>query len=144
MPLVGLAASFPWIENDEKIEYAVNQRFLDELDYVDELDEEELDEPLVTIVEENQQEEKEALWGEIKNMDGSWKPDFLQGVTSSRLSIVAKKEEGIPLVHENDIHRYYINPYIETAVINENIAQIDKGFIVTESNNLSGTKVCFI
>ncbi len=131
IPLVGLAASFPWIENDEKIEYAVNQRFLEELDYVEELDEEELDEPIVAVVEENQKEEKEALWGDIKKIDGSWKPDFLQGVKSSKLSIVPIKEKGIPFVKEKDIHRYSINPYIETGVIDENAALVDKGFIVT-------------
>ncbi|MFN1215643.1 Z1 domain-containing protein [Chryseobacterium kwangjuense] len=131
MPLVGLATSFPWIENDEKIEYAVNQRFLEELDYIEELDEEELDEPLVAIIEENKQEEKEALWGEIKKIDAYWKPDTLQGVTSSKLSIISIKEKGTPLVQEDDIHRYYINPYIETGIIDKNVALIDKGFIVT-------------
>jgi hypothetical protein len=132
MPLVGLAASFPWIENDEKIEYAVNQRFLEELDYVEELDEEELEEPLIAVVEENQQEAKEALWGEIKKINAKWKPDFLQGVTEGKLSTISLKEsKGTPLVHEEDIYRYYINPYIEKGIIDKGVALTDKGFIVT-------------
>lgn len=130
-PLVGLAASFPWIENDEKIEYAVNQRFLEDLDYGEELDEEELDEPLLSVAEENQQEEKEALFEEIINIKGDWNPDFLQGITASKLSTFSLKESKVfPLVHEEDIHRYCMNPYIEKGV-KEGVALIDKGFIVT-------------
>jgi hypothetical protein len=37
-PIFGFAISFPEIENDEKIEYAVNQQFISEFDYPDELD----------------------------------------------------------------------------------------------------------
>lgn len=37
-PVVGLALSFPWLENDKKIEYAVNQQFIQQLNYPDEMD----------------------------------------------------------------------------------------------------------
>jgi hypothetical protein len=37
-PIIGVAVSFPAIEHDEKIEYAVNEQFLNEYDYPDELD----------------------------------------------------------------------------------------------------------
>jgi len=37
-PIIGIALSFPEIENDEKIEYAVNEQFIKEFDYPDELD----------------------------------------------------------------------------------------------------------
>lgn len=37
-PIIGLAISFPQIENDTKIEYAVNEQFISEYDYPDELD----------------------------------------------------------------------------------------------------------
>jgi len=40
VPVIGIAISFPENENDEKIEYAVNEQFLTELDYPDELDNE--------------------------------------------------------------------------------------------------------
>jgi tetratricopeptide (TPR) repeat protein len=40
VPVVGFAISFPNIENDEKVEYAVNEQFIKELDYPDELDNE--------------------------------------------------------------------------------------------------------
>jgi len=38
VPIIGIAVSFPEIENDEKIEYAVNEQFKKEYDYPDELD----------------------------------------------------------------------------------------------------------
>ncbi|WP_295101063.1 Z1 domain-containing protein [uncultured Candidatus Kuenenia sp.] len=38
MPIIGIAISFPEIENDEKIEYAVNEQFRKEYEYPDELD----------------------------------------------------------------------------------------------------------
>ena len=42
-PIIGIAISFPEIENDEKIEYAVNQQFkTKDLDYDDELDQNDL------------------------------------------------------------------------------------------------------
>jgi len=37
-PIIGIAVSFPEIENDEKIEYAVNELFRKEYEYPDELD----------------------------------------------------------------------------------------------------------
>lgn len=37
-PVTGLALSFPWLENDKKIEYAVNQQFIQQLNYPDEMD----------------------------------------------------------------------------------------------------------
>jgi hypothetical protein len=41
IPIIGIAISFPEIDNDVKIEYAVNQQFIKEYDYPDELDESE-------------------------------------------------------------------------------------------------------
>lgn len=38
VPVIGIAISFPEIENDEKIEYAVNEQFRKEYEYPDELD----------------------------------------------------------------------------------------------------------
>jgi len=38
VPIIGIAVSFPEIENDEKIEYAVNEQFRKEYEYPDELD----------------------------------------------------------------------------------------------------------
>lgn len=40
-PIIGIAISFPEIEDDEKIEYAVNEQFNMEYDYPDELDKDE-------------------------------------------------------------------------------------------------------
>ncbi len=37
-PIIGIALSFPEINNDEKIEYAVNEQFIKEFDYPDEFD----------------------------------------------------------------------------------------------------------
>lgn len=42
-PIIGLALSFPEIENDEKVEYAVNEQFIKEFDYPEELDQTDLD-----------------------------------------------------------------------------------------------------
>lgn len=41
IPIIGIAISFPEIENDEKIEYAVNEQFRKEYEYPDELDQQE-------------------------------------------------------------------------------------------------------
>ena len=41
VPVVGFAISFPNIENDEKVEYAVNEQFISEYDYEDSFDTEE-------------------------------------------------------------------------------------------------------
>lgn len=38
VPIIGIAISFPEIENDEKIEYAVNEQFRKEYEYPEELD----------------------------------------------------------------------------------------------------------
>lgn len=38
VPVIGIAVSFPEIENDEKIEYAVNEQFRKEYEYPEELD----------------------------------------------------------------------------------------------------------
>lgn len=38
VPIIGIAISFPEIENDEKIEYAVNAQFIKEFEYPEELD----------------------------------------------------------------------------------------------------------
>ena len=38
LPIMGIAISFPEIDNDEKIEYAVNSQFIKEYDYPEELD----------------------------------------------------------------------------------------------------------
>jgi hypothetical protein len=38
VPIIGIAISFPEIENDEKIEYAVNEQFKKEYEYPEELD----------------------------------------------------------------------------------------------------------
>jgi hypothetical protein len=40
VPVIGIAVSFPEIENDEKIEYAVNEQFRKEYEYPEELDKE--------------------------------------------------------------------------------------------------------
>ncbi|HCY77496.1 MAG TPA: endonuclease [Ignavibacteriales bacterium] len=38
VPIIGIAISFPEIYNDEKVEYAVNQQFIKEFEYPEELD----------------------------------------------------------------------------------------------------------
>lgn len=42
-PIIGIAISFPEIENDEKVEYAVNEQFIKEFDYPEELDQTDLE-----------------------------------------------------------------------------------------------------
>lgn len=42
VPVIGIAISFPEIENDEKIEYAVNEQFRKEYEYPEEFDQNEL------------------------------------------------------------------------------------------------------
>lgn len=41
-PIIGIAISFPEIENDEKVEYAVNEQFRKEYEYPDEFDQNDL------------------------------------------------------------------------------------------------------
>jgi hypothetical protein len=42
LPIIGIAISFPEIENDEKVEYAVNEQFRKEYEYPEELDQTDL------------------------------------------------------------------------------------------------------
>lgn len=44
VPIIGIAVSFPEIDNDEKIEYAVNEQFKKEYEYPEELDQSEINE----------------------------------------------------------------------------------------------------
>jgi hypothetical protein len=57
-PVVGLALSFPWLENDKKIEYAVNQQFVQQLNYPDEMDERDSSEEWT---EENAEDEEQSV-----------------------------------------------------------------------------------
>lgn len=130
VPIVGLAVSFPWIKNDEKIEYAVNEQFLRELNYTDDLDEDELDDPLATAEEENKLEKKEALLRKIKNRsDTKWDPDFLHG--SNILAVASREPGSVPLVGAHNLNRYYINLNSHSWVVNTGSALINKGLIIT-------------
>lgn len=148
IPFVGLAVSFPWIENDIKIEYAVNEQFLKELNYPDELDEEEIEEPLVTEAEEKNIETRENILRRIENK-GNFNTDlflnFRNGVNISysnkfdkdglkAVAVLGEIEGGIPLIRSEDIDRYYIKPYADFQVINA-------GGLIVSSKSIIGPAV---
>lgn len=133
IPFVGLAVSFPWIEKDIKIEYAVNEQFLDEiLDYPDELDEEEIDDPLIAETEEKDSEMKAFLLRTMKdkeNFNKELSTDLQEGIHISyskqynpketKTVAVPKQVEGsFPLIRAEDIDRYYTKPYPDFQVVN--------------------------
>src|SRR5690606_37968669 len=103
IPIVGLAVSFPWMKNARPIEYAVNEQFLKELDYSDELDDQELEEPLIAVEKDNELEQLEVLENRIENrfkeLEGKtqkWKPTFLYG--TNKLKYTEKKPGAIPVI----------------------------------------------
>jgi hypothetical protein len=144
VPIVGLAVSFPWIENDEKIEYAVNEQFLRELNYSEELDEEELDEPQITA-DLKMPEARDSLLRkmEISNrLNANLHLEFLNGNNISYVKQLSPDEErlvavsldvpgSVPLVRAEDINRYFINPYTDFKAVNTESAVLNKDHIIT-------------
>ncbi|MGJ1404478.1 Z1 domain-containing protein [Sphingobacterium siyangense] len=133
IPFVGLAVSFPWIENDIKIEYAVNEQFLDEiLDYPDELDEEDIDDPLIAETEEKDTEMKSFLLRTMKDKENFNKElsiHFQEGINMSyskqynpkeikAVAVPEQVEGSVPLIRAEDVDRYYIKPYPDFQVVN--------------------------
>ena len=103
IPFVGLAVSFPSMKNARPIEYAVNEQFLKELDYSDELDNQELEESLASVEIDNEMEQLEILENRIENkfkeLEGKtqmWKPTFLYG--TNKLKYINKMPEAVPVV----------------------------------------------
>jgi Z1 domain. len=145
IPFVGLALSFPWIEKDEKVEYAVNEQFLKELDYPDELDEEEIDEPLLAEKEESNTEAQSSLRRVIENNgilnknlflkynDGiniSYSKQFIEG--DSRMFAIPDQISGsVPLIRTEDIDRYYTKLYSDFHVVNAGQEQINPKSIIS-------------
>ncbi len=135
IPFVGLALSFPVIDKDVKIEYAVNEQFLKEqLDYPEELDDEEIDEPLQTVEQENEQEKLELLQSKIEQRFNeidreNWKPTFLKGTNVSPITL--SRSGVIPYIKAKDIYRYYINPHTGLWVQNADSIIINKGLVIS-------------
>jgi len=133
IPFVGLAVSFPWIEKDVKIEYAVNEQFLKEvLDYPDELDEEEIDDPLLVETKEKDTEMKSFILRKMKDKENFNKElslDFKEGTSISyskqynvgeikTVAVPEQVEGSVPLIRAEDIDRYYTKPYPDFQVVN--------------------------
>ena len=136
VPIVGLAVSFPWMKNARPIEYAVNEQFLEELDYSDELDVQELEESLTSVEKDNELEQLEILENRIeskfKELEADiqiWKPTFLYG--TSKLNYIDKSPEAIPVIKAKDIRRYYINPYVDLWIENSDHLLINKGLVIS-------------
>jgi len=136
IPIAGLAVSFPWMKNARAIEYAVNEQFLKELEYSEELDEQEFEEPLITVEKDNELEQLEVLENKIENKfkeqeekTQKWKPVFLYG--TDKLNLIDKKAGAVPVIKDKDIHRYYINPYVDSWVENSEHLLINKGLVIS-------------
>ncbi|WP_341832432.1 Z1 domain-containing protein [Sphingobacterium thalpophilum] len=136
IPIVGLAVSFPWMKNARPIEYAVNEQFLKELDYSDELDDQELEEPLIAVEKDNELEQLEVLENRIENkfkeLEGKtqkWNPTFLYG--TNKLNYTEKKPEAVPVIKAKDVQRYYINPYVDSWIENPEHLLINKGLVIS-------------
>jgi hypothetical protein len=136
IPIAGLAISFPWMKNARSIGYAVNEQFLKELDYSDELDNQELDEPLTSVEKDNELEQLEALENKIENKfkeqeekTQKWKPVFLYGI--DKLNLIDKKAGAVPVIKEKDIHRYYINTYVDSWIEDPEHLLINKGLVIS-------------
>ncbi len=145
IPFVGLAVSFPWIKRDVKIEYAVNEQFLKEiLDYPDELDDEEIEDPLVSETEGKDTEMKAFIHREMEDKENFNKElslDFQEGISISysklynegetkTVAVPEQIEGSFPLIRIEDINRYYTSPYPDFHIINaEEVVTKEKGII---------------
>ena len=132
IPFVGLALSFPWIEKDVKIEYAVNERFLDELEYPEELDEDDINDSLTTEKDERDTEIRDMVFKGVENNGTLNKNLFLTFQNGFDISCNEQTGDGntetvilstptpdsIPLIRANDIDRYYTKPYMDFYVVN--------------------------
>lgn len=135
-PIVGLAVSFPWMRNARPSEYAVNEQFLKDLDYSDELDNQELEDPIFTVEKDNELEQLEVLENNIENKfkeqeekSQKWKPTFLHG--TDNLNSIDKKPGAVPVIKDKDVLRYYINPYVDSWIENSENLLINKGLVIS-------------
>ncbi|MDR2011118.1 MAG: Z1 domain-containing protein [Bacteroidales bacterium] len=145
IPFVGLAVSFPWIEKDVRIEYAVNEQFLKELNYPEELDEEDIDVPLTVEKNERNAGLHEAVIRAIENnrkLNNNLFLIYTNGISISyskqinedNTRAVALPEQlpgSVPLIRAEDIGRYTVKPYADFQVVNAGDAQINVKSIVT-------------
>lgn len=170
IPFVGLALSFPWIEKDVKIKYAVNEQFLKEiLDYPDELDEEEIEDPLVSETEEKDNEMKAFILRKMndkENFNKELSLDFLDGVNISyskqynegetkTVAVPEQTETSVPLIRTEDINKYYTKPYPDFQIINASeilikeksiiapVVYIDQKFTLSEGVFVADSN-CFV
>ncbi|HBN6701044.1 TPA: Z1 domain-containing protein [Elizabethkingia anophelis] len=133
VPIIGLAISFPEMEDAFSLEYAVNEQFLKEiLDYPDELDEEDIDDPLIAETEEKGTEMKSFLLRTMKDKENFNKElsiHFQEGINISyskqynpgeikTVAVPEQTEGSVPLIRAEDIDRYYIKPYPDFQVVN--------------------------
>ncbi|WP_170164592.1 Z1 domain-containing protein [Sinomicrobium pectinilyticum] len=133
VPIIGLAISFPEMKDAFSLEYAVNEQFLKEiLDYPDELDEEEIDDPLVAETEEKDSEMKAFLLRRMRdkeNFNKEFSLDFEEGINISyskeynvgetkTVAVLEPTEDSVPLIRAEDINRYYTKPYPDFQVVN--------------------------
>lgn len=147
IPLVGIAISFPLIEGDKKVEYAVNEQFLKDLNYAEELDDEELEDNRDIKNADRSQEEKEALRRKMETVHRLNPSINLAFKKGSNVSYVRQLEENenkfvafssdspgyIPLVQMGDINRYYINPNPDFRVVNAGEALLERDTIITSA-----------
>jgi hypothetical protein len=87
-PIVGLALSFPWLENDKKIEYAVNQQFIQQLNYPEEMDELDTGDEWSEEKSEEQEQSVSNILLEMEtgpNFDIKDKIEFLYGIPENEV-----------------------------------------------------------
>lgn len=156
VPIIGLALSFPEIENEKKVPYAVNQVFQEQLyDYPEDLDMDDL-EPDEEDNENNNSNRQAAPLSEItfRNLiENSYQnvlneTDFSSGIVpfypkidnikeelESQVNLVTAPEyvEGhiaVPFYSEKDVQQFYLNKATQVIVNLEQDLLEQKGCIV--------------
>jgi hypothetical protein len=149
VPIVGLALSFPQIENDEKVIYAVNEVFKDELyDYPDELDNEALDneeeeegmkikterifklsaETFVDMIENNRHTKLD-----VSEFRSGIVPRYKERIEEPQLEELSNLivdifvEGSMPFYSEGDIQQFYLNEQVSQYVLNPEPKGIAEG-----------------
>ncbi|NIG54670.1 Z1 domain-containing protein [Chitinophaga sp. Cy-1792] len=146
VPLAGLAISFPQIIKDVPIEYAVNEQFLKELDYPEELDERDVEDDGI-ISDDKQYTTKESLDSFLENKGGVNKllgqdEFFKRGVkvrfsASPRMTgqptaipMNVKPDDSIPYFRAEDISRYYVNRSPDFWIADPDTAVIEEDMVI--------------
>jgi hypothetical protein len=146
-PIIALAISFPSIDDDEKILYAVNEQFLKDLNYAEELDDDLTDNE--ELVEKSEEDIRfPEIVDEIRKSSALNLKLYIEikkGVkvtyskneklrSKSFIALPENIENSIPLIRGEELNKYYINDTPEFWVKNsEGVYWNNKDYLIGSS-----------